>query len=84
MPGFPQVREAVWLYGPHDTFVATASLRLEEHMDGTGVWTVLLNSPASAPTQRAELPDEQAARAEMARIRAEGSADGSRWRTTKG
>lgn len=37
---------------------------------------VLLNSPADTPTQRAEHPDEQSARAELERLYAEGRAYG--------
>jgi hypothetical protein len=49
---------------------------LEERMDGSGVWVVLLNSPADTPTQRAERPDEQNARAELAAVYEQGRALG--------
>ncbi|MEU5950525.1 hypothetical protein ABZ793_33990 [Micromonospora sp. NPDC047465] len=71
MPGQPQLREAARLYG-EDPDVPLAMVRLEESMDGTGRWLVLLNSPAAAPTQSAEHPDEQSARDELERLYAEG------------
>lgn len=35
-------------------FVLIAPVRIEKHVDASGIWTVLLNSPAAGPTQRAE------------------------------
>ncbi|MFG2109468.1 hypothetical protein [Micromonospora chersina] len=67
MPGQPQLRE---------------SARLEQRMDGSGVWGVLLNSPAGTPTQRAEHPDEQSARAELERLYAEGRTYGE-WKVRR-
>lgn len=77
MPGQPQLRESGWLYGD-DPGIPLALVRLQQRMDGSGIWDVLLNSPARAPTQSAEHPDEQSARAELGRIYAEGCQRG-RW-----
>lgn len=76
--GFPQLREVGWLYAPGDAFAPIALVRLFEHMDGTG-WELRLNDPASGPTQEVLHPDEAGARAELARIYAEGEKDGE-WR----
>lgn len=78
MPGQPQLRESGYLYGD-DPEIPLTMLRLEERVDGSGVWDVLLNSPAASPTQRGEFPDERSARAEMERLHAEGRAYGQ-WR----
>lgn len=78
MPGQPQLREAAWLYGD-DPDIPLALLRLEERMDGSGIWDVLLNSPAAAPTRRAEHPDERSARGELEQLLAEGRQYGE-WR----
>lgn len=75
MPGQPQLRESGYLYGD-DPDAALALVRLEQRMDGSGVWEVLLNSPAASPTQRAEHPDEQSARAELERVYESGRAYG--------
>ena len=78
MSGFPQLREAGWLYALDDPWLPLAHVRLFEHMDGSG-WQIKLNDPASAPTQEVTHPDEAGARAELERIYAEGSR-GGRWR----
>ncbi|WP_341719921.1 hypothetical protein QQG74_09545 [Micromonospora sp. FIMYZ51] len=68
MPGQPQLREVSWLYLTGDTIPA-ALIRVEQHMDGSGVWVVLHNAPASAPTVRTEHDSEHDARSEARRIR---------------
>ncbi|MEU6204604.1 hypothetical protein ABZ814_13565 [Micromonospora musae] len=77
MSGFPQLREAGWLYGD-DPYLPLALVRLFERTDGTG-WEIKLNDPASGTTVEVTHPDEQSARAELARIYAEGERSG-RWR----
>jgi len=79
MAGFPQLREAGWLYGGDDPYLPLALLRLFEHMDGSGRWELRLNSPAQARTQTVVWPDEAGARGELARVYADGERDG-RWR----
>jgi hypothetical protein len=59
--------------------VPLALVRLLERMDGSGIWVVLLNHPAASPTETAEHPDEQSARAELDRLYAEGAQSGV-WR----
>lgn len=76
--GFPQLREAGWLYGDDDPCLPLALVRLFERTDGTG-WEIKLNDPASGPTREVVHPDEQSARAELARIYAAGEQDGQ-WR----
>ncbi|MFG3639072.1 hypothetical protein ACGF3C_02210 [Micromonospora sp. NPDC047762] len=77
MAGFPQLREAGWLYGD-DPYLPLALVRLFERMDGTG-WEVRLNSPAEAPATMVDRPDEASARAELERVYADGEQYG-RWR----
>ncbi|WFE45291.1 hypothetical protein [Verrucosispora sp. WMMD1129] len=72
MPGQPQLRESALLYRPDDPDVPVTMVRLEQQTDGAGLWVVLLNSPAAAPTRRSEHPDEQSARNELERLYAEG------------
>ncbi|MCZ7440802.1 hypothetical protein O7598_31090 [Micromonospora sp. WMMC241] len=78
MAGFSQLREAGWLYGADPT-LPLALVRLFEHVDGSGRWEVRLNSPASEPSQVAVFDGEGPARAEVARIYADGAQDGT-WR----
>ncbi|MFI6238328.1 hypothetical protein ACIBEF_00450 [Micromonospora sp. NPDC050795] len=70
MAGFPQLREAGWLYGD-DPYLPLALVRLFERMDGTG-WEVWLdvNHPREGekPLTVVEHPDEESARAELARL----------------
>jgi hypothetical protein len=74
--GQPQVRESAWLYGD-DPDIPLALVRLIERMDGSGVWEVLLNSPAEQQQpKRWERPDEAGARTELERVYAAGRADG--------
>lgn len=80
MSGFPQLREAGWLYG-QDPSLPLALVRLFERVDGSG-WEIRLNDPASGLTQQAEYADEQQARAELARIYAEGE-KGGEWRISR-
>jgi hypothetical protein len=68
MPGQPQLREHAWLYLPGDDLPA-ASVRVEQRMDGSGMWVVLHNLPAEAPTVRSEHPNRDTALAEAQRIR---------------
>ncbi|MEU4777458.1 hypothetical protein [Micromonospora sp. NPDC023633] len=83
MAGHPQVRESALLYGPDPT-VAEAMVRLIERMDGSGIWEVLLNSPArQQEPRRWERPDEAGARAVLESIYAEGEATGGIWRKTR-
>jgi hypothetical protein len=79
--GIPQVREAGWLYADGDDYVPAAHVRLEERTDGTG-WDVYLADPASGPSQHARYPDEDAARAELARVYAAGR-DRGEWRVNR-
>ncbi|MEU1240027.1 hypothetical protein ABZ388_06680 [Micromonospora parva] len=82
MAGFPQLREAGWLYGESDAFVPLALIRLFEHMDGSGRWEVRLNAPASAETQTVVFDgdtSEASARSEVARVYADGEQYGQ-WR----
>ncbi|MGN9802078.1 hypothetical protein [Micromonospora sp. L32] len=81
MPGQPQLREAGRLYAPDGSWIA-AVVRLEQRMDGSGTWVVLLNSPAEVqePT-RWEFPDEASARRKLAGIYREGREKGGRWET---
>jgi len=78
MAGFPQLREAAWLQSD-DPSLPHALLRLFERVDGSGVWEVWLdvNNPQEGekPLQVVEHPDEESARAELARMYATG-----RWR----
>lgn len=78
MAGFPQLREAGWLYGADPT-LPLALVRLLEHRDGSGRWELRLNDPASGPTQLVTHPDEASARDELGRIYAAGEQDGT-WR----
>ena len=81
MPGIPQLREAAWLYGD-DPYLPLALVRLFEHKDGSGRWEIRLNSPASDRSQVAVFDGDKAedqARAELARIYADGEQDGT-WR----
>ncbi|MGC4769190.1 hypothetical protein ACLQ25_09445 [Micromonospora sp. DT44] len=78
MAGFPQLREAGWLYGD-DPYLPLALVRLFEHVDGTGRWEVRLNAPAEAETQLAMFEGEAGARAEVARVYADGKQYGQ-WR----
>ncbi|MFI7072038.1 hypothetical protein [Micromonospora sediminicola] len=66
MPGQPQPRESGRLYGPADPDVPVAMVRLEECMDGSGRWLLLVNRPARARTTRYEHPDQRSARAQLA------------------
>ncbi|PZG17815.1 hypothetical protein C1I95_14795 [Micromonospora craterilacus] len=68
MPGQPQLRESSWLYMPGDD-IPYALIRVEQRMDDSGIWDVLVNHPASAPTTRAERTDGEAAYAEAVRQR---------------
>lgn len=82
MAGFPQLREAAWLYAPSDPWAPLAVARLFEHRDGSGRWEIRLNDPASAPTQTAVFDGEEAdkdARRELDRLYEQGRADGE-WR----
>jgi len=79
MAGFPQLREAAWLYADDDPYLPLALIRLFEHMDGSGRWEVRLNAPASAETQVVVWDDEPGARGEVARVYADGEQYG-RWR----
>ncbi len=74
-----QLREAGWLYGPGDPWLPLALVRLFEHRDGSGRWEIRLNSPASEASQVVVFDGEQAARAELGRIYADGEPDGT-WR----
>lgn len=51
-------------------------VRLEERMDGSGVWDLYLHDPAPARPQHGEYDGEDAARAELARIYEWGRVDG--------
>ncbi|MBQ1064460.1 hypothetical protein [Micromonospora sp. C41] len=79
MAGMSQLREAGWLYGPGDPWTPLALVRLFEHRDGSGRWEIRLNSPAHEPSQVAVFDGEGPARAELARIYADGEQDGT-WR----
>lgn len=79
MAGQPQLRESALLYAPGDQLAPLAMLRLEERMDGSGMWDLYLNDPASGPRQHAEHPNEASARAELERVYEAGRADGE-WR----
>ncbi len=82
--GFSQLRESAYLYGP-DPLVPLAHVRLFEHMDDSGRWEIRLHSPASARPEIAEWDGEDAeklARAELARIYADGEQDGT-WKISK-
>ncbi|XTZ17035.1 hypothetical protein ACQSSU_06560 [Micromonospora echinospora] len=81
MAGIPQVREAAWLYAPGDDYVPAVHVRLEERMDGTG-WDVYLADPAAGPSQHARYPDEESARAVLARVYAAGR-DRGEWRINR-
>lgn len=82
MPGQPQLREAAGLYG-EDPDIPLATVRLEQRMDGSGVWVVLLNSPAEEQQpKRWERPDIESAREVLTAIYAEGESLGGRWRFT--
>ncbi|MGI5144780.1 hypothetical protein ACQEVC_45435 [Plantactinospora sp. CA-294935] len=59
MPGIPQLREAARLYSPDGRLLAM--VRLEQRMDGSGIWVVLVNDPAKAPTEHGEFTTEAAA-----------------------
>ncbi|MCX5119204.1 hypothetical protein OG992_18625 [Micromonospora sp. NBC_00362] len=84
MAGQPQLREAAWLYAPGDAFVPVAVVRLVERMDGTGVWQVLMNSPAEHQEPKVwERPDKRAARAVLDDLYAEGRDKGGRWKVTQ-
>ncbi|MGK5737286.1 hypothetical protein [Micromonospora sp. URMC 103] len=76
MSGFPQLREAGWLYGD-DPYLPLALVRLFEYKDGSGRWEVRLsvNNPQEGeePLQVAEHPNEESARAELARLYAQGN-----------
>ena len=81
MAGFPQLREAGWLYGVDPT-LPLALVRLFGHVDGSGRWEVRVNSPAHEASQVAVFDGddaEQQARAELGRIYAEGGGHGT-WR----
>lgn len=84
MAGFSQLRESAYLYGA-DPKVPLAHVRLFQHMDGSGRWEVRLHSPASARPEIAVWDGEDAerlARAELARIYADGEQDGT-WKIRK-
>lgn len=84
MAGQPQVREAAWLYAPGDLFVPVAVVRLVERMDGTGVWQVLMNSPASKQVPKVwDRPDEAAARLVLDDLYTEGRDKGGQWKVTQ-
>lgn len=82
MAGQPQLREAGRLYGPADPDVPVAMVRLEECMDGSGRWRLLLNRPARARTKRYEHPDEQHARGHLAEVYADAE-PGQWWEITE-
>jgi hypothetical protein len=71
------------LYGRDDPWAPLALVRLFEHMDGSGRWQVRLNvndpQEGEEPAQVVDYADEASARAELARLYAEGEADGQ-WR----
>lgn len=68
MPGQPQVRQHSWLYLPGDD-IPVAVVRVEQHKDGTGQWTVLHAAPASDPDRRRVHDSPEAAYADAQRLR---------------
>lgn len=78
MPGQRQQREAAYCYDGDGVHVATA--RLEQFMDGSGRWVVLLNSPPQMQRPRVWVrPGEDAAREVLAAIYTEGETKGGTW-----
>lgn len=79
MSGQPQLREAGRLYGPEDPDVPIAVVRLEERMDGSGLWDLYLNDPATEQRPQHWTLTEDRAWAELARVYEWGAVDGE-WR----
>ena len=86
MAGFPQLREAAWLYAPDDPWAPLALVRLLEHKDGSGRWQVRLNvndpQHGEEPLQVVDHPDEQSARAALAQVYEVGRDQGE-WRISE-
>ncbi|MFG3710117.1 hypothetical protein [Micromonospora sp. NPDC047730] len=78
MKGFPLLREAAWLYRGNDAD-PSALLRLWERREAGG-WDVVLVDPLGHDElrQAAHLDAEDDARAAMAKVYAQGDAEG-RW-----
>ncbi|MFG2165504.1 hypothetical protein [Micromonospora chersina] len=77
MPGQPQLRESAVLHVVGNEYAILAMVRLEQLMDGSGRWVILLNDPAwEQESQRVEFDDEKPARAALAQVYADGEAQG--------
>lgn len=78
MPGQPQVREAARLYrsGDRQPRVPLVLVRLEQRMDGSGIWDLYVHDPAPARPQHAAYGSEADARAALARVYEWGAVDG--------
>ncbi len=80
MPGQPQLRESATLHPPGDRHAVWAMVRLEERMDGSGKWVILLNSPAGEQEpQVVEFDDEESARAALEQVYADGEQQDGVW-----
>lgn len=84
MPGQPQLRESAVLHVLGNEYAILAMVRLEQLMDGSGRWVILLNDPAwEQEPQRVEFTDELVARAALAQVYADGEAQGV-WKVSRG